>query len=430
MRSGRSWEKKKEILLMQNDTRSVPVKRRAFYIFIISAILFGLGQFHRLSGAVTLPPVAADLGISVDSLGFLAAVLFFTSAVLQVPNGMLLDRFGSRKVMPIYVGFAILGCVILSYATSYEELLISRMLLGGGFSITMMSAYVLFAKWYPVDRFATVASWMMAASSIGSILASYPLAFFIDEFGWRPAYLIVALFTLFAVVAGMLIIQDEPEGYERDAQQPTSIGESVRGYVSVIVYPRFFFLLAMGFVAFGPATAILGMWGGPFLEQVYGLDGVQRGEILLLMVLAVPAGALFFGWVERNTESRKKIVIVSVLAEILAFLVLGLSDGLALWSICVLFTSIGFLQQHYVVLAAHCRATFPDYMVGRANSTLNLTSILGVGFMQSLFGWGLALYPTIGYNISFVSIAIVLGIATLLYLASVDPSKQGVTPTS
>ncbi|MEH6403309.1 MAG: MFS transporter [Sneathiella sp.] len=410
--------KKESYLFMPIDTRPAHVRRRAFYIFLICAVLFGMGQFHRLSGAVTIPPIAEDLGLSVDRLGFVAAILFFTSALLQIPNGLLLDRFGSRRVVPIYVGFAIAGCLILAFATSYEELLVSRMLLGGGFSVTMMSAYVLFAKWYPVEKFATVTSWMMAASSLGSIIASYPLAFFINEFGWRPAYLIVAGVTLVAVIVGFFVIRDIPPGYVKNAKQPTTLKESLRGYSAVLVFPRFFFLLAMGFVAFGPATAILGMWGGPYLETQYGLSGVERGEILLLMVIAVPIGALFFGPMDRIFKSRKRVVLVAVFAEVCAFLALGFLDDLPLWGVCSLFVVIAFLQQHYVVLAAHCRSLFPDYLVGRANSTLNLTSIMGVGTMQSLFGWALIYSPEKGYQLAFIGIALTLVLAAILYLAA------------
>lgn len=403
---------------MTTDTRSVAIRRRAFGIFLISAILFGIGQFHRLSGAVTIPPIAADLGLTIDRLGFVAAVLFFTSALLQIPNGVLLDRYGPRRLVPIYVSFAVVGCIILSFATSYEELLLSRILLGGGFSVTMISAYVLFSKWYPVDRFATVASWMMVASSIGSLLSSYPLAYFIDGFGWRPAYLIVAAVTVVAVIIGILVIRDAPPGYKNNNNQPTTLKGSVQGYRAILVFPRFFFILAMGFVAFGPAIAILGMWGGPYLEMQYGLDGVERGEVLLAMVIAIPVGAFFFGPLDRIIKKRKNIVLAAVFAEIVLFTALGIFDDLPLWLVSTFFVLIVFLQQHFVVLAAHCRAAFPDYLVGRANSTLNMTSILGVGFMQSLFGWCLALFPEVGYQVSFLSISLLLGIAMIFYTGS------------
>ncbi len=406
----------------QVSRKSVSV--RAYYIFLISAVLFGIGQFHRLSGAVTIPPIAEDIGIAVENLGGIAAILFFTSAVLQIPNGLLLDRYGPRRVMPFYVGAAIIGCFVMAFAQSFEEVLLSRMLLGGGFSVTMMSAYVLFAKWFPVDRFATIASWMMAASSIGSILASYPLAYFIETFGWRPAYFIVAAFTLLAVIIGVMVIRDEPEEYVQDEKQPTTLLASIKGYVEVLKFPGFFYFLAMGFVAFGPSTAILGMWGGPYLQDVYGLDGVARGEILFMMVVAIPVGALFFGPLDRVIPSRKIIVYSAVGLEIVAFTVLGLNDGLPLWAISVLFVSIAFLQQHYIVLAAQCRAAFPDYFVGRANSTLNMVSILGVGGMQMLVGWGLWLSPEHGYGISFVGIAILLVLACIFYFWSFSGNPE------
>ncbi|WP_025898477.1 MFS transporter [Sneathiella glossodoripedis] len=401
---------------MSEPDNSTVIHRRAYYIFVISSVLFGLGQFHRLSGAVTIPAIAADLEFAVDSLGFIAAALFFTSAILQVPNGMLLDRFGPRRLVPLYVGAAVGGCLVLAYATTYEAVVLGRVLLGAGFSITMMSAYVLFARWFPADRFATIASWLMAASGVGSILASYPLSFFIDLFGWRPAYLIVAIFTLVAIVVGIWVVRDFPPAYKVHKDQPASIKDSIKGYMGVLKYPRFFYMLAMGFVAFGPATTILGMWGGPYLENVYGLSGVERGEILFLMVIAVPFGALFFGPLDRRFKSRKAIIMVAVFAEIIVFAILGLIPNLPLWSVCNLFVIIAFLQQHYVVLAAQCRASFPDHMVGRANSTLNLTSIMGVAFMQSLFGWGLLYSPIEGYRISFVGIALLLSLALILYI--------------
>lgn len=413
---------------MPTDTRSSAVRKRALYIFMISAFLFGLGQFHRMSGAVTIPPIAADLGLSVDSLGFIAAVLFFTSACLQIPNGLLLDRYGPRRILPVYVGISVVGCLILAYATTYEELILSRMLLGGGFSVTMISAYVLFARWFPTDRFATVASWMMAASSAGSLLSSYPLAYFIEEFGWRPAYLIVAAITAVAIGLGYWIIQDAPPGFKVSEDRPTTLKDSLLGIKTIVAFPRFTFMLCMGFVAFGPATAILGMWGGPYLETLYGLNGVERGQVLLLMVVAVVLGALFFGPLDRVFKSRKTIIMVAVLGEVVLFSILGLVPNLPLWSICVIFVLIAFLQQHYVVLAAHCRATFPDHLVGRANSTLNLTSILGVGFMQSLIGWGLAIFPGFGYEASFLAIAGLLVVAMVLYSASAEDlqgSKAG-----
>ena len=220
------------------------------------------------------------------------------------------------------------------------------------------------------------------------------------------------------LMIGIYIIRDVPPEYRYDAATPGTMGQSVRGYGEVLMHPRFFNLLAMGFVAYGPAVAVLGMWGGPYLEKNYGLNGVERGQILFLMTVVVPIGALFFGPLDRIFSSRKKIVITAVLTELVAFCILGLVDNLPLWAVTCLFVYIAFVQQYYVVLGAHCRNSFPDHLVGRANSTLNLISITGVGFMQSLFGWVLAVNGETGYETSFLIVAGLLIVALVIYAGS------------
>ena len=403
---------------MSPEPRPPAVKRRAIYIFLVCAVLFGLGQFHRYSGGVVMLPIANDLGIAVESLGIAAAVLFFASALVQVPTGMALDRFGPRIIIPAITILGVVGSLMLAIATDFHEVLAARILIGVGYSAIMMSSYVLFAKWFPPTKFSTLASWLLAASSFGGMMASGPLAYIIETYGWRSPFIVIAALTLLMLMIGIYIIRDVPPEYRYDAATPGTMGQSVRGYGEVLMHPRFFNLLAMGFVAYGPAVAVLGMWGGPYLEKNYGLNGVERGQILFLMTVVVPIGALFFGPLDRIFSSRKKIVITAVLTELVAFCILGLVDNLPLWAVTCLFVYIAFVQQYYVVLGAHCRNSFPDHLVGRANSTLNLISITGVGFMQSLFGWVLAVNGETGYETSFLIVAGLLIVALVIYAGS------------
>jgi predicted MFS family arabinose efflux permease len=377
-----------------------------------------------MSGAVIMPPIAKDLGINVEVLGITAAALFFASALVQIPVGILLDRFGPRKILSTTIILAVVGSLLLASATDFGQVLVSRILIGLGYSATMMSAYVLFARWYPPAKFATMASWLMASSSFGGMMASLPLAYSIDLFGWRTPFVAVAFITLAMILIGLLIIRDAPPGYVDSNERPVTMGQSIRGYMSVLRHPRFFNLLAMGFVSYGPAVAILGMWGGPYLEERYGLTGSERGEILFLMTIAVPAGALFFGPLDRIIRRRKLIIFTAIGSEVIAFSILGFAEDLPLWAVAVLFLYISFAQQSYVVLAAQCRASFPDYLVGRANSTLNLISITGVGFLQTLFGWILAVSTENGYENCFLFVAGMLIVAMLLYTGSSDKVFQ------
>lgn len=414
---------------MSSESRDPLIKGRAIYIFLICAVLFGLGQFHRMSGAVMMPPISIDIGVPVASLGIAAAALFFASALIQVPMGIALDRFGARMILSTVVIFGVLGSILLSMADSLNDVIMARALIGFGYSMVMMASYVLFAKWFPPEKFATMASWLLAFASFGALMSSAPLAYAIENFGWRIPCLVVGVLTLIMMVIGSIVIRDAPPGYKESAERPVTFLQSLRGYWAVLKYPRFFHLLAMGVVAYGPSAALIGMWGGPYLEQTFNMGTLARGQILFLMAAAMPCGALFFGFVDRICKSRKKIVMIAVSSILAVFLTLALFEDIPVWLVAVLFVYINFTQQYYVVLVAHCRNLFPDYMVGRANSTLNLIAILGIGFLQSLYGWILAMSPESGYEISFFVVAGILAVALLIYSGSVEkpvtPDRKG-----
>ncbi|MAL80473.1 MAG: hypothetical protein CMN55_15445 [Sneathiella sp.] len=405
---------------MSSEPRDALIRNRAVYIFLICAILFGLGQFHRSAGAVIMPPIAVDIGVPVSSLGIAAAALFFASAIVQVPMGIALDRFGSRLVLSTVTLFGALGALLLASADSLNDVIIARVMIGLGYSAVMMASYVLFAKWFPPEKFATIASWLMAFSSFGAIMSSAPLAYAIEVYGWRIPCIAAAVLTVVMIGIGSIVIRDTPPGYQESAEKPATFLHSLRGYWAVLTYPRFLNLLGMGFVSYGPSTALMGMWGGPYLEFTYDMDALSRGNVILLMAVTMPLGALFFGFIDRKVRSRKKIVITASSSVLVTFLILGFTTNMPVWLTMILFAYISFTQQYYVVLAAHCRTLFPDYMVGRANSTLNLIAILGVGFMQSLYGWILAASPDNGFTISFFVVAGILTVTLLIYSGSVE----------
>ncbi len=405
---------------MSSEPRDSFLRHRALYIFLICVLLFGLGQFHRMSGAVIMPPISADLGVPVASLGIAAAALFFSAAFAQVPLGIALDQFGPRRTMPVVLVLAVGGSFLLAAADSLNDVIVARGLIGAGYSVIMMAAYVLFAKWFPPSKFAMMASWLTASASFGAMMSSAPLAYAIEVVGWRIPVFVVGALTLLMMVIGAIVIRDGPPGYKESADRPATIRQSLKGYWDVLKYPRFFNLLAMGIVAYGPSTALVGMWGGPYLEKTFAMDALGRGHILFLMAAAMPCGALFFGFIDRVGKSRKMIVMCAASTVLGAFLTLALYDGLPVWLAAGLFIYINFTQQYYVVLAAHCRNLFPDHMVGRANSTLNLIAILGIGLLQSLYGWILARFPETGYEISFLAVAGILATTLLIYSRSVE----------
>lgn len=402
-------------------------KSRALKIFFVVAALFAIGQFHRFSGAVVMPAISEDLAIPAHSLSLIAAALFFTASLMQIPIGILLDWFGARKMLPVFVVFGVVGSFLFAAADSYGEVLFARIFVGAGYSVVMMAAYVLFARWYGANRFATMASWFTASASVGGLMGTLPLAAFQEIYGWRMAFNGIGLLTFALMLYGMWIIRDAPPDYKELHDRPSGLRQSLGGFWQVIRYPGFLSILGMGSMAYAPAITLIGMWGGPYLQEIHALNGFERGQVIFLMTVLVPLGALVFGPMDRIFKSRKRVVMGAGALQVIFLASLGVSAGANLILVVALMVSIAFTQQYYVVLSAHCRATFPDHLVGRANSTLNLVAILGVGTMQSGFGLVIAIVtenfnaPLVeAYRAGFLFMAAFMALALLLYSRSRD----------
>ena len=399
---------------------------------VVLSLLFAAGQFHRASGSVVAPELVRDLGLGPGDLGAMAASLFFVAALAQVPIGLWLDRYGPRRTMASLLGFGLVGTLLFATAHSVPVLILSRVLIGFGFASVMMSAFVVYSRWVTPDRFATVVSWTVALGGVGAVSATLPLAWAVETVGWRTTFLGLAAVVAALWVSGWLTVRDAPPSYQPTAGPPQGLAENLAGLWQVVRHRRFHFILGMWVVAYAPPMTILGLWGGPYLRDVHGLDGVERGYALLAMAVAGLVGMIAFGPLDRIFGTRKWVVLPAATSVAVALGVLGLWPRPSLGWAILLFVAINFLQQYYVVLSAHCRATFPDHLVGRASTTLNLVAITGVAVMQQLvslvIGWFepvAGVVPEHAYRTGFLAMAVCVAAAVLLYLRSTDARPAG-----
>jgi hypothetical protein len=179
-------------------------------------------------------------------------------------------------------------------------------------------------------------------------------------------------------------------------------------------------ILAMGLVSYGPSMTVLGLWGGPYFADVFGLDAARIGQALFALALATTAGLLAAGPLGRLLGGHRRVVLGMAGIEAGCFAALAALAESGLW-LCggLLFLAL-VCQTFYLPLAAHCRSLFPDHLVGRANTILNLSGIVGVALMQLLSGPIVRLFPRDGglaeplaYRLVFALLAasILLGMA-------------------
>ena len=382
---------------------------------ILLCLAYVLSQFFRAFLAVLSGPLERDLGATPDDLAFASGLWFLVFAAMQIPVGWALDRVGPRRTAAVLLligGGG--GAALFAVATTPAHVSIAMALIGVGCAPVLMASYYIFARQFPPAKFATLAALMLGVGSVGNLVASYPMAFAAETVGWR-----VALWGLAAisgvVAAGIAVLVRDPERITGDA----------RGSVlDLLRMPVLWAILPLMFVAYAPSAALRGLWAGPYLRDVFGLDTGAVGQATLVMGVAMIAGTLTYGPLDRMVGSRKWVIFGGNLMAALALLALILWPDRSLALSVALLAVIGFAGASFPVIVAHGRAFIPAHLAGRGVTLLNLFGIGGVGVAQFVTGplhaTVAAQGPLAGHVAIFALFAGALALGLAIYLFSRD----------
>ncbi|MEX1154763.1 MFS transporter, partial [Parvibaculum sp.] len=137
---------------------SAPRASRLYVVALVAilCLVYTVSQFLRSSTGVIAPNLTADLGLQPEELGILSGAFFLSFALMQIPVGILLDRYGARLTMIGSVGVAVLGCLVFAMAEGRMGLTVARILMGIGCSVMLMGPLMIYRRWFPADRFAAL----------------------------------------------------------------------------------------------------------------------------------------------------------------------------------------------------------------------------------------------------------------------------------
>lgn len=384
-------------------------------------LVYIMSHFYRTALAVIAPEVGADLSLSPGELGFLNGAYFIAFAVAQIPAGVMLDRFGPRRVISSMMLVTVMGTLLIGLSSSYGLALLGRLMQGAGCSAVLMGSFVVFARWFPQKYFAALGAAVLFIGGMGNLLSASPLAYGSQAFGWRQSFLFSGLLTLALVVQMALIVRDSPPG----TRPPRSQGERPRqvlaGLLAVMTTRHVPFLFAMNFVAYAAIITVIGLWAGPWLADMYGLSTDERGNVLTMVHIGVLVGYACVAPLDRWLDTRKRIVFVTCGVSVMTYAVLAFADGLPLTVAVALLVLLGMMGSANVILLSHIRALFPVDRVGRGMSVLNVAVMAGVATLQTLTGWLIGLFPQVDGHIpqdAYRAVFMVCGAALVLGLGA------------
>lgn len=351
--------------------------RAALGVAALGAAYF-LSQFYRAFLAVLYPELNAELGVTPETLSTALGVWLLVFALAQFPIGWALDLIGPRWTAALLLGLCGGGGAALFAMASAPWMIIAAMaLIGLGCAPVLMASLYIYARSYAASRFALYTAILIAVGTLGNVLASAPLAWAAEAWGWRDAVLATGAATVIVAVLTALYVVDPPR-----VQAPEGAG----GFGALLSTRALWLILPLAAVHYAPAANLRGAWSGPYLNIVFEMDSGAIGDAALAMSIAMAVGTLAYGPLDRWFGTQKGVAfvgsaVVAVLLAALAVAPAASSKGaiLALAAIC-------FFGVNYPVLVAHARGLFPPHLVGRGVTLVNFFTIGGSGVMQILSG--------------------------------------------
>jgi predicted MFS family arabinose efflux permease len=360
---------------------AVPTRALWLRLFLPFAAGYLLSYLFRTSNAVIGPVLAQDLSLPDHALGLLTSTYFLAFGAAQLPLGILLDRYGPRRVESVLLLVAASGAVVFAVADDLAGLALGRAFIGLGVSACLMAAFKAFNQSFPPDRQASLIGWIMAAGGLGAVVAAQPLEFAIELAGWRDVMLGLAVVTVVVAAAIWIVVRDHAAG-----APGAGLAEQFAGVRRVMTDGQFLRYAPMVTLSIGGFMAIQGLWVSRWLTEVDGLDRAQVAQQLTVLNAAMLGGCLFMGFMTtpliRRGISEARILNVVAVVFLLVFAAINVLAGQGhgwLWAVLAFAYPINNIS--YTILVQ----SLPLSLSGRANTAMNLAAFIGAFGLQ----WGM-----------------------------------------
>lgn len=374
-------------------------------IFIPFACGYFISYLFRTINAVISPKLTQELGLDATSLGLLTSAYFLAFALFQFPLGVLLDRYGPRRVQAGLLVVAASGALIFGLSHSLTGLLAGRALIGLGVSGCLMAAFKAFTQWFPAHKLPAMNGYVLASGGLGALTATIPVEAALRFTDWHTLFIVLAVITL-GIAALVFFVYPE-----RDiAHGHATLREQLRGAAGVFASGTFWRIAPLAIAIQSTFMSVQGLWAAPYLRDVAKLEHADIAQYLFAMAFAMFAGQLLSGTVATALAKRgfapSKLFAANAMLILVVWSVIAMQwfpRSLIAWMV------VGFCGSASSISYSILTPAFPQALSGRVSTAINLLVFVFAFFMQWAMGAVINLWPatangyaTQGYQAAFV----------------------------
>lgn len=406
---------------------------RAIYpwlIWVLGASFFFYKYLVQVSPSVMTEDLMRSFQVHATGLGNLSACYFYSYLIMQIPVGILLDKYSPRYLTAFAILICSVGTLIFSQANGIMLASISRALIGVGAAFSAISIFKLTAVWFPPKRFALVSGMCMTAAMLGAVFGQSPLSLLVLKFDWRDALKIIGCSGILLSLIYVLVVRDKKRTKYNDLKSiPNKQSDHlVINFWSILKNKQAWLLSIYSGLAFAPLSVFGGLWGVPFIERAHQLSPAKAAFTTSFIFIGFAFGAPLLGWISDMMKRRKPIMLFGPLLALISLSIVIYCPNRSIALICILLFAFGFGTSGFFTCFAMIREVFPLVLVATVLGFMNTFDSICEALTEPLVGafldftWsgtiidGIHQFTTQHYQAAFAVLLIYLALALISLL--------------
>ncbi|MEM1545479.1 MAG: MFS transporter [Candidatus Methanomethylicia archaeon] len=382
---------------------------RKILLVVIPASLYFFSHFHRVNMNVIADNLMNDFFASATLVGLLSSMYFYFYAFIQIPIGTLNDTIGPGKTMFLFSTLSIIGVIIFALSTNIYMAMMGRILIGIGVGAPWVSGLKLFSEWIKEENYASVSGALASSGYLGAIAATIPFAYMVLLLGWRTALILIAIIMIIPTLICWLIAR--PARSRKDEKKALMSLADIKH----VIRDKSFLLLNFWMIFnYSSSMVYQGIWGIPYIMQVYGLDKASASGIVMLAPISGLICAPLFGLIsDRILHDRKKVIVFATILNITSWTLLtSRTDSLSLFELYLTSALTGASISAIPISFTIIRENYPSRIYGTISGVYNMLPFISAALYQPITGYILdsfkheGIYPIQAYRFMYLFLLI------------------------
>jgi MFS family permease len=425
-------------LNQQNVTDKQKLSKAAsFSVNVLPWVMFALGALYycyeyllRISPSVMTGKLMADFSIGAGALGNFVAYYYYIYTPMQLPVGVLMDRYGPRRLLAFACLICVLGAFWFGSTQTAQAIGYSRLLMGLGSAFAFVGVLKIASLWLPENHFALASGFAYMLGTIGAMVGDDVMSSLVEHVGWRTTINYAALIGIVLAVIIFLVLRDRPAPHRqilKPALPETTFKMLGSELLHLIKNPLIWINGLVGGLLYLPVSAFAELWGLPFIQNTYHISRESSAHVISIMFLGIALGAPLAGWLSDKLRRRcLPIIISAIICGVLALVIVFVP--MPRTALYVLLFFFGMVSSVQILVFPIARELSPDNLAGTAVAFTNmLTMFCGMIFQPLIgrlldLGWNglkvnnVPVYTVTDYRYALFSIPIAMFFALILMI--------------